>query len=75
MYEADPFEAKRQVEARQAKHAVKSASAEESGKPSRSSDLPKSEFSDQPEVKMSLPLRDLVENAIKTVRPLSKTNC
>ena len=67
MYEPDPFAARRQVEARQAKAAEKrSQSADDSNKRHDNSPLT-SEFSQEPEVRMANSLRELTEEAIKKV--------
>ena len=69
MYEADPFAARKAVEERQAKVAQKQAgSSQEAGGASGASQQ-SSEFSDAPEAKMAISLRDLVEDSVKKVCP------
>ncbi|KAF8832013.1 hypothetical protein HHX47_DHR1000914 [Lentinula edodes] len=72
MYNADPFAARKQVDERQARAAEKRAqtvSSAESGENSRKGAASASgEFSQAPEVRMALALRDQVEEAVKQVR-------
>ena len=66
MYEADPFAARKSVEDRQEKAAKKKEEIQESA----TRHVPRTEhnpFDNSPEVKLSTELRELVENAIKTV--------
>ncbi|KAJ3922223.1 P-loop containing nucleoside triphosphate hydrolase protein [Lentinula edodes] len=69
MYNADPFAARKQVDERQARAAEKRAqtvSSAESGENSRKGAASASgEFSQAPEVRMALALRDQVEEAVK----------
>ncbi|KAJ3807294.1 P-loop containing nucleoside triphosphate hydrolase protein [Lentinula aff. lateritia] len=69
MYNADPFAARKQVDERQARAAEKRAqtvSSAESGENSRKGAVSGSgEFSQAPEVRMALALRDQVEEAVK----------
>ena len=66
MYEADPFAARKSVEDRQEKAAKKKEETQQTAtRPS-----PRTEpdpYDNSPEVKLSTELRELVENAIKTV--------
>jgi ATP-dependent RNA helicase DHX57 len=66
MYEADPFAARKSIEERQEKAAKKKEEIEQAA----TRPVPRTEpdlFDNSPEVKSSAELRELVENAIKTV--------
>jgi ATP-dependent RNA helicase DHX57 len=66
MYDSDPFRARKMVDERQAK--VAKAQAEEDAR-ARKRDKPvKNEFTDAPEVRMAISLREKTEEAIKLVR-------
>lgn len=70
MYDPDPFAARKQVNERQARAAERHAntSAESVSENTRKSNLPVSgEFSQAPEVRMGVALRDQVEGAVKQV--------
>lgn len=70
MYDPDPFAARKQVKERQARAAEKHAntSIESASENTRKSNLPVSgEFSQAPEVRMAVALRDRVEEAVKQV--------
>lgn len=66
MYESDPFAARKSVEERQEKATKKRENIEQAV----TRPVPRTEpdpFDDSPEVKLSAELRELLENAIKTV--------
>ena len=66
MYEPDPFAARKSVEERQEKATKKREKIEQAA----TRPAPRTEpdpFDDSPEVKLSAELRELLENAIKTV--------
>lgn len=66
MYEADPFAARKSVNERQEKAVKKKEEIEQAA----TRPVPRTEpdpFDDSPEVRLSAELRELVENAIKTV--------
>ena len=70
MYESDPFAAKREVEERQAQATKR---REEASTPTPKADHKSTSApisSNYPEVIMATSLRDLVEEAIKKVRPI-----
>ena len=66
MYEADPFAARKSVEDRQEK-AVKKKEEIQQAATRPVSRIGPDPFDNSPEVKLSTELRELVENAIKTV--------
>jgi ATP-dependent RNA helicase DHX57 len=64
MYDADPFAARRPVDERQAKRNAEPVAEKQGLSVSR-------EYEHAPEVKMSTTLRDMVEEAVKQVNPLT----
>ena len=72
MYDADPFAARDEVAARQAKSSEKRVQREEGPSSSNAHRAPTTsgEFSQAPEAKMASGLRDLVEDVVKKVRLL-----
>lgn len=72
MYDADPFAARDEVAARQAKSSEKRVQREEGPSSSNAHRAPTTsgEFSQAPEVKVASGLRDLVEDVVKKVRLL-----
>jgi ATP-dependent RNA helicase DHX57 len=66
MYEADPFAARKSVEVRQEKAAKKKEEIQQAATRPVSR-IESDPFDNSPEVKLSTELRELVENAIKTV--------
>jgi ATP-dependent RNA helicase DHX57 len=66
MYYADPFEARKEVDERQAKSTQKREITETS-REIRPKDTVSPEFAEAPEVRMAGGLRDLVEDAVKKV--------
>lgn len=73
MYDADPFAARKSVADRQEK-AAKRKEIQESGE-APASQSQSNLFGDSPEVKLSSELRELVENAIKTVFIFNDRRC